>query len=1303
MAGKELKLAISIGGKLDGTLGSAINAAERQLGSLGKNINTAVNAAAGAAVAGGVALVVDSTKRAIEYEKAMAGVAKVVDDCRDANGNLTDTYYELSDGILDMSTKIPMAAKDIAAIVESAGQSNIAKEELLDFAESAAKMGIAFDTTAEQAGDWMAQWRTSMGLTQPEVETLADQINYLGNTSSEQAVKLAEVVSRVGSLGQIAGLSGGEVAALAAAMPGVEAEIAATGIKNMTKAMTAGSAATKRQQTVLSKLGFDANELAERMQVDAKGAILDFLGALQQLPEAEQSAALTQYFGSESVAAIAPLLANLDNLREQFDKVGNSSRYAGSMQKEYEAAADTTENKIQLLTNTIEKEQIKLGQKILPLIGDAAEQLAAKMPELFETISAGLEKIIPKAAELASYLIENSDKIVSGAVSIGKAYAGIKVGTGVAKTIKNTVTLGKALKNGVSVLSATAGAGKAVGAAAKVATSSVTGLGSAFVATIAPMAGVTAVVTAPFTAVGIGAVAASKAIDAHRESLYQAADETLRATQYAQEQARAYQELSSMTTQWRNGLEQMELNPPDSAAYQTAYQQVLEAEQYFAENAGVIIDAENRKSGAIQGTIDALNLQAEAYAQQAKLEAQSKVEEGKTKVPELIAERDKQQELAEAHQADAEALSALANEVTSVAAVYDTLNKTYTEGVISTQQYEAARQALLDGTTDFQNRYKELMGTEFTWGDSDMMSSQVNAVLGKAEEMNGVFASNAEAVQNAIQAIDQYKQAAQNLTELEFGMSFADAIASGSDKLPEMLNYLTELQHAMGLLPENMTLQISEDGTIQEVLADVQELEQATGEEHTVQVGAVADIEALEGLIEGLTGVPVDIPVDATVTTGEIESKGFFEALLDSILGTKTASAAELTQDVTVQAGNVDTSGVQSGINAATAENTQDAPPATVTQDVDVQAGNVDTSGVQGLLWRMPVSFIGSAPTATATQDIDVQAGNVNTSGVQGVINTLQTSFISPTKNVDISVNATDNASGKLQTAKNTVNGMPTSKNISLNASGNAQTTAQQTQSAINLIPPTKISFLNANGNAITTANKAQDAIQKIPTSKTIPVNISGSAVSTATRIRNAVNDLPTSKTITINIKTNGSVPNLARGIRNAPGGTYMVNDQNISDPREVIEHDGIRYWYDNRNVITTLPRGANVYSAAESRAFIDGSHRNGLRRVPFDGYIAELHRNEQILTDDEAEDYRNGGVFARAIDRLRYTRAERDSATDSGAGGGSYTINYSPNIVIEGDADEAAINRAFRQSYEEFKNNMERYNRDLRRTSFSA
>lgn len=37
----------------------------------------------------------------------------------------------------------------------------------------------------------------------------------------------------------------------------------------------------------------------------------------------------------------------------------------------------------------------------------------------------------------------------------------------------------------------------------------------------------------------------------------------------------------------------------------------------------------------------------------------------------------------------------------------------------------------------------------------------------------------------------------------------------------------------------------------------------------------------------------------------------------------------------------------------------------------------------------------------------------------------------------------------------------------------------------------------------------------------------------------------------------------------------------------------------------------------------IDGSHANGLANVPFDGYIAELHQGEAVLTASEAEQYR--------------------------------------------------------------------------------
>ena len=41
----------------------------------------------------------------------------------------------------------------------------------------------------------------------------------------------------------------------------------------------------------------------------------------------------------------------------------------------------------------------------------------------------------------------------------------------------------------------------------------------------------------------------------------------------------------------------------------------------------------------------------------------------------------------------------------------------------------------------------------------------------------------------------------------------------------------------------------------------------------------------------------------------------------------------------------------------------------------------------------------------------------------------------------------------------------------------------------------------------------------------------------------------------------------------------------------------------------------------------VDGVHFDGLARVPFDGYIGELHKDEAVLTAKEADIYRRGGL----------------------------------------------------------------------------
>lgn len=305
-------------------------------------------------------------------------------------------------------------------------------------------MGVAFNTTAEQAGEWMATWRTALNLSQTQVTALGDQLNYLGNTTSENALKLSEVVTRVGALGQTAGLSAGEVAALAASMPGVTAEISATGIKSMMIAMTAGASATSKQAAVLQQLGFTASDMANRMQTDAKGAIIDLLGTIKQLPAAEQTAALSQYFGKESVSSIAPLLKNLGYLQQQFAKVGDASAYSGSMEAEYAVRADTTANKLQLMQNKLAVLQVRIGNKILPYVNDAVDELSANvLPE----VGAELDVIVPNIINATKWLWDHRSAVIAVGIAIGGTVA-------ISKGISTVTTIYKGATAAVKLLRA---------------------------------------------------------------------------------------------------------------------------------------------------------------------------------------------------------------------------------------------------------------------------------------------------------------------------------------------------------------------------------------------------------------------------------------------------------------------------------------------------------------------------------------------------------------------------------------------------------------------------------------------------------------------------------------------------------------------------------------------------------------------------------------------------------------------------------------------------------------------------------
>lgn len=87
-----------------------------------------------------------------------------------------------------------------------------------------------------------------------------------------------------------------------------------------------------------------------------------------------------------------------------------------------------------------------------------------------------------------------------------------------------------------------------------------------------------------------------------------------------------------------------------------------------------------------------------------------------------------------------------------------------------------------------------------------------------------------------------------------------------------------------------------------------------------------------------------------------------------------------------------------------------------------------------------------------------------------------------------------------------------------------------------------------------------------------------------------------------------------------------------------------------------------------------NGSHANGLDYVPFDGYVAELHQGEAVLTSGEASFLRSAMAAGRTLGGSR--RSSRSvSDSDTGGSGGTPKV-YDLTIPVELTIDGATFAR---------------------------
>lgn len=349
--------------------------------------------------------------QAVQFESVMADIRKVVDF------ETPEQFRAMGQDILDLSTKkkLPLAASSIGEIVAAAGQFGIARDELLSFSESAAKMAVAFEMSAGDSGEAMAKIRASTGLSQKEMVLLGDAINHLSNNTASAAPQLVEYMKRVGGVGKIAGLAPEKMAALGAAFVsmGAAPEVAARATNDFVMRLATASNQSKPVRAALKSMGYDAKSLEQRMKLDPQGTILEFLERAKK--QKNVLASLSGVFGSGWADDIAKLVSGLDTYKKSLNLVADSTEYAGSMQKEYEARAQTTANELQLLKNQVSRLSITLGSALLPGLNAVIKPIGA-MIETVGTLAAKYPRLTKAIGAVAASLLGLKIAILAGRI-----------------------------------------------------------------------------------------------------------------------------------------------------------------------------------------------------------------------------------------------------------------------------------------------------------------------------------------------------------------------------------------------------------------------------------------------------------------------------------------------------------------------------------------------------------------------------------------------------------------------------------------------------------------------------------------------------------------------------------------------------------------------------------------------------------------------------------------------------------------------------------------------------------------------
>ena len=360
--------------------GEKLTKAGEKITSAGQALTRNVSAPIAAA---GVAAV----KSSIDFETAMTGVMKTVDE------TATTSYSDIAEAIKKMSTETASSKTEIAAVAEAAGQLGVGADDIEKFTRVMVMLGDTTNVNAQDAATSLAKFMNITGDSLDDVDRLGSAIVDLGNNFATDEASIISMATRLASAGTIAGLSSTDILALAASMSsvGIEAEAGGTAM-SQTLTNIGNRVASFRDGTTealddISKVtGMSAQGFADAWEKDPVKAVQSFIEGLNRMNDSGENVnAVLDDLGMKGIRQsnmLKSLALASGNMSDAIDTSSEAFRKNTALTEEANKKYQTTAARLSQVKEKASNAAITFGNVMLPTVEkviDAAGKFADKL------------------------------------------------------------------------------------------------------------------------------------------------------------------------------------------------------------------------------------------------------------------------------------------------------------------------------------------------------------------------------------------------------------------------------------------------------------------------------------------------------------------------------------------------------------------------------------------------------------------------------------------------------------------------------------------------------------------------------------------------------------------------------------------------------------------------------------------------------------------------------------------------------------------------------------------------------------